>query len=242
MAVFICAVILGVAHGWQHPGAAPVGAAQGFRTHSPLNRPSATRASLRMEARSEEERRRQLAALYPGRELAAGDRPRSSEVQPMQATGVLRQPWGPLSLVDVVGAQSPLDGVFRPLLDAGKSELFVLRMDLPLGILFEEAAPGRFEVVEVVEQGGANGRVLPGDTLRATTCVRMAMSYPAWQLALGGIGRPTSQKKLLEITPFPSDSSPPVAFETVMGAIQSNAQGSPGGNGQVILLVERPKP
>jgi hypothetical protein len=201
-----------------------------------------SRANLRMEGRSEEERRRQLAALYPDEELAAKDRPRSSEVQPMLASGVLRQPWGPLSLVDVFGAEQPLNAVFRPLFDEGTSELWVLRMDLPLGILFEEAAPGCFEVVEVLEHGGANGRVLPGDTLRAATCVRMVMSYPVWQLALGGIGRPTSQKVLLEITPTPSDGGPPASFETVMGAIQSNGQGSPGGNGQIILVVERPKP
>lgn len=192
-----------------------------------------------MDARSEEERRRRLANLYPNEKLPSKDRPRSNEPQAMDADGVLAQPWGPLSLVDVYGAETPLEGVFRPTLDEGTSRLFVLRMKMPLGVLLEETAPGRFEAVEVVEEGGAFGKVLPGDILRATTCVRMAMSYPAWQVMLGGVGRPTSQKLLLQL---PNPGGPNVAFEEMMGAIQSNSENAPGGNGQVILLVERPNP
>jgi hypothetical protein len=193
--------------------------------------------------RSEEERRKALARLYPNEQLAPKDRPRASEVQPMIEDGVIKQPWGPLSLVDVYGAETPLEGIFRPLLDDGPSELFVLRMKMPLGVLIEETAPVRFEAIEIVPEGGAYGRVQPGDVLRATTCVRMAMSYPAWQVMLGGVGRPTAQKKLLELSLPPTasrmDGAPAVTFEEMMGAIQSNSEASPGGNGQVILLVER---
>lgn len=199
-----------------------------------------------MDVRSEEERRRQLAKLYPNAQLSPKDRPRSFEPQPMSDDGVLAQPWGPLALVDVYGAEAPLEGVFRPICDAGSSRLLVLRMSMPLGLLLEETAPGRFEAVETVPEGGAYGKVQPGDILRATTCVRMAMSYPAWQVMLGGVGRPTAQKKLLQLSPAADQSGGPaggaVSFEEMMAAIQSNSQNSPGGNGQVILLVERPSP
>lgn len=192
-----------------------------------------------MGARSEEERRRQLASLYPNEKLPSKDRPRTSEPQRMAEDGVLAQPWGPLSLVDVYGAEAPLEGVFRPILDEGTSCLLVLRMKMPLGLLLEETAPGRFEAVEVVEEGGAYGKVLPGDILRGTTCVRMAMSYPAWQVMLGGVGRPSMQKLLVQFG-GPDGAGPTVSFEEMMGAVQSNSQNSQGGNGQVILLVERP--
>lgn len=33
--------------------------------------------------------------------------------------------------------------------------------------------------------------------MRATTALVMGMSYPAWQLILGGVGKPTMQKKLI---------------------------------------------
>jgi hypothetical protein len=220
-----------------------VGFALAFLTGQHLtSRPSALAARgavAMMSERTDEERRRALARLYPNEQLSPKDRPRSSEVQPMLADGVIAQPWGPISLVDVYGAETPLEGIFRPLADDGASELLVLRMNMPLGLLIEENGPGEFEVAEVVAEGGAYGRVQPGDILRATTCVRMAMSYPTWQVVLGGVGRPTSQKKLLELSPRPADGAPPVLFEEMMGAIQSNSAASSGGNGQVIMLVER---
>lgn len=214
---------------------------------SPLRAGVQPRARIVMEARSEEERRQLLAKLYPNEQLSPKDRPRANEPQPMSDDGVLAQPWGPLALVDVNGAEGPLTGVFRPLCAGGASRLLVLRMVMPLGLLLEETAPGRFEAVEVVEEGGAYGKVQPGDILRATTCVRMAMSYPAWQVVLGGVGRPTAQKLLLQLSPAGDQGAPAdggvgraVPFEEMMAAIQSNAQNSPGGNGQIILLVERP--
>jgi hypothetical protein len=59
----------------------------------------------------------------------------------------------------------------------------------------------------------------------------MAMSYPTWNLLLGGIGRPKFQKVLLETAGEP--------FEKIMQALGSNSVNA-GGNGQVILFVERP--
>ena len=70
-----------------------------------------------------------------------------------------------------------------------------------------------------------------GDVLRGTTAVTMGMSYPTWQLMLGGVGTPKMQKQLL-----PVDAKLP--FEQLMAALASNAkEGS--GNGQVVLLLER---
>lgn len=194
--------------------------------------------------RDAEERRRKLAELYGAENLPEEDRPRPSaaDVQPLLEEGVLRQPWGALTLIDVNGAETPLTGTFEPVLP-DPSELLVMRLDMPLGMLIEEAQPGRVEVVELAEGGGAYGKVEPGDVLRATTACMMAMSYPAWQVMLGGVGRPSVQKKLLPVAPgqasADSASAAQQTFEDVMGAIQSNADGMPGGNGQVILIIER---
>ena len=66
--------------------------------------------------------------------------------------------------------------------------------------------------------------------MRATTYVTMGMSYPAWQLMLGGVGKPTLLKSVL--------AAEKASFETVLAAIGSNGQGAQG-NGQVVLFVER---
>jgi len=72
-----------------------------------------------------------------------------------------------------------------------------------------------------------------GDVLRGTTAVTMGMSYPTWQLMLGGVGTPKMQKQLL-----PVDAKLP--FEQLMAALASNAnEGGASGNGQVVLLLER---
>ena len=45
---------------------------------------------------------------------------------------------------------------------------------------------------ELLDDGGSakGGGVEVGDVLRATTAVTMGMSYPAWQLMLGGCAQP----------------------------------------------------
>ena len=60
----------------------------------------------------------------------------------------------------------------------------------------------------------------------------MQMSYPTWQLMMGGVGQPKMQKIL-----FGAQGEP---FEKVMAAIGSNAREQQG-NGQVVLVLERPK-
>ena len=83
-----------------------------------------------------------------------------------------------------------------------------MRLDMPLGMLLEEitlppaagadaAANGTVAVAvaELFDEGSAiSGGVRLGDLVRATTAVTMAMSYPAWQLMLGGVGKPSLQK------------------------------------------------
>ena len=74
------------------------------------------------------------------------------------------------------------------------------------------------------------GRAQVGDLVRATTYVTMGMSYPAWQLMLDGVGKPTLLKSVL--------AAEKASFETVLAAIGSNGQEAQG-NGQVVLFVER---
>ena len=57
------------------------------------------------------------------------------------------------------------------------------------------------------------------------------MTDPTWQLMMGGIGQPKLQKML-----FATQDEP---FEKVMAAIASNAREQQG-NGQVVLVLERP--
>ena len=45
-----------------------------------------------------------------------------------------------------------------------------------------------------MEGSARNGGVMEGDMLRACTAVKMAMSYPTWNLLLGGVGKPQLQK------------------------------------------------
>lgn len=87
------------------------------------------------------------------------------------------------------------------------------------------AAPLPIIVAEVFADSSAErGGVLAGDLVRASTFMSMGMSYPAWQLMMGGIGKPTLQKALM-----PTAGAP---FEKVMAAIASNAREQQG-NGQV---------
>ena len=91
----------------------------------------------------------------------------------------------------------------------------------------------RFRVAELLDGGSAlAGGVKVGDLVRGMTFVTMGMSYPTWQVALGGIGRPTMQKQLM-----PTRGQ---TFETVMAAIGSNSREDGNkGNGQIVLLLER---
>jgi hypothetical protein len=114
------------------------------------------------------------------------------------------------------------------------SSLLCTRLNMPLGMLLEEAeddASGALVVAELVDGAAKEGGVQVGDLLRATTGVSMQMSYPTWQLMMGGVGRPTLQKILMATEGEP--------FERVMAAIASNAREQQG-NGQVVLVLERP--
>ena len=66
--------------------------------------------------------------------------------------------------------------------------------------------------------------------MSTVTCAS-GRSYPTWQLMLGGVGQPKLQKVLLGTQDEP--------FEKIMAALASNAREQQG-NGQVILLLERP--
>ena len=149
--------------------------------------------------------------------------------------------WGAIRMIDVdMAPDGMLECSLEPLLEAGLSTLLCVRVEMPLGMLLEEDFAAGAEgdkqlalfVGELLEDSAAQtAGVCEGDLLRATTGMRMGMAYPTWQLLMGGVGKPTLQKVLL-----PTLGQP---FETVMAAIGSNSVQQQG-NGQVILLLERP--
>ena len=140
--------------------------------------------------------------------------------------------WGGIRLVDVAMAPGPLELSVEPL--SAETQLLCARLDMPLGLLLEEDEPGVVRVLELLDGGSAaSGGVRVGDALRGMTAVTMGMSYPTWQLMLGGVGTPRMQKRLI-----PVDEKLP--FEQLMAALGSNAREAQG-NGQIILLLERPR-
>ena len=148
----------------------------------------------------------------------------------MLQEGMQSLSWGGIRLVDVAMAPGPLELALEPL--DPETALLCARLDLPLGLLLEEEAPNVVRVIELLDGGSASaGGVRVGDALRGMTAVTMGMSYPTWQLMLGGVGTPKLQKMLI-----PVDAKLP--FEQVMAALGSNAREAQG-NGQVILLLER---
>lgn len=204
--------------------------------------PARQTSAVTMEE-SDAERRERLGMLF-GKEAAermqpTTDRERleSVEVQ-MLEQGMRELDWGSTRLVDVDMAAGPLEIDLRPIIEG--SQLLCVRLDLPMGMLLEEEdglekEDGRSKtctVAELFDSGSARpSGVRLGDMLRATTAVKMAMSYPAWQLMLGGIGKPSLQKIL-----FATDGQP---FDVVLAAISSNSREQQG-NGQAVLLLERP--
>jgi hypothetical protein len=156
-------------------------------------------------------------------------RPVEEEDIAMLQDGVQRLEWGSVRLIDVDMAEGPLEGAFVPLLP--ESDLLCMRLDMPLAMLLEENDDAAVEVLELLDGGSAReGGVREGDLLRATTAVTMAMSYPTWQLMMGGVGKPSLQKVL-----FSTQGEP---FEKVMAAIASNSREQQG-NGQAVLFIER---
>jgi len=193
-------------------------------------------------AETDSERRERLRQLFgdDAGKIAERTAPKKKESKPvdvqMLIEGMQRLEWGAVRLVDVDGSTGPLEASFEPVLE--QSQLLSVRLDLPLGMLLEEDetrednANPKIVVAELLEGGSARvGGLEVGDLLRATTAMSMAMSYPTWNLLLGGIGRPKFQKVLLETAGEP--------FEKIMQALGSNSVNA-GGNGQVILFVERP--
>ena len=158
--------------------------------------------------------------------------PEVPEIQ-MLVEGMQELSWGQVRLIDVSMTDGPLEASFEPLLPG--STLLCVRLDMPIGMLLEEAeegaAAGSAFVSELLPDSNAElGGLEVGDVVRATTAVSMQMSYPTWNLIAGGIGRPKLQKIL-----FPTKGEP---FEKLMAAIGSNSRMQQG-NDQCILLVER---
>ena len=86
-------------------------------------------------------------------------------------------------------------------------------------------------VTEIYPEGGAatEGSLRVGDRIRGVVAKNMAMTYPTWQLALGGVGRPKEVRVLARVDGKPLDY--------VVAAIRSNADRD--GEGVVTLVVER---
>lgn len=154
----------------------------------------------------------------------------------MLQDGIQGLGWGQTRLVDVDMAVGPLELTLEPLLDG--SRLLAVRLEMPLGMVLEEDAPVPAKaiaapvVVELLEEGTArDGGIRPGDIVRATTYMTMGVKYETWKMMLGGGGTPALQKALM-----PTSNQD---FEQVLLAIASNSK-MERGNGQIVLLVERP--
>jgi len=188
---------------------------------------------------SEEDRRAYLGQLFGESAAQKLEPPPSVSATPdiaMLQDGMQALQWGQTRLVDVDMAVGPLELSLAPLLTG--SSLYVERLEMPLGMVLEEHAPVPSKAVvaplvtELLEGGSAlEGGVRVGDLLRATTYMTMGYKYETWKMMLGGGGTPALQKALM-----PTDNQP---FEQVLAAIASNSRNERG-NGQIVLLVERP--
>lgn len=180
--------------------------------------PAIHRAGPIVLADADAERRERLRQLFgeaAANKLAKPAKPDEPDIA-MLVEGMQRLDWGATRLVDVDMAPGPLELSLSPLLPRGSSQLLCVRLDMPLGLLLEEDdadastdaarkaaddAPPRprlLSVAEVFDEGSAGaGGVRVGDLLRATTIVTMGMSYPTWQLMMGGVGKPALQKVLM---------------------------------------------
>ena len=196
--------------------------------------------SYYMMANAEDERRERLRLLFGEdsariAEKTAPKRQKAADVDDikMLIEGMQELEFGSIRLVDVNMAPGPLEASFEPLLPS--STLLCVRLEMPLGMILEEAesgtAAGAPFVAELLDDSNAGkGGVEVGDVIRASTAVTMGMSYPAWQLIMGGVGRPQLQKVLM-----PTKGEP---FEKVMAAVTSNSAQMQG-NGQIVLILER---
>ena len=126
------------------------------------------------------------------------------------------------------------------------SIMFAVELDLPLGLIIEDSAEGRFNVVAVNEGSAAdNGLIRVGDILRAFSTVgevggkrRLYQQDSIFNLLLGGEADDSSAatagspyRRVLA----PADKEP---FEGVMAGLKANGE-HPEGPLPVLLLFER---
>mmetsp|Transcript_1560 Transcript_1560/g.3292 ORF Transcript_1560/g.3292 Transcript_1560/m.3292 type:complete len:248 (-) Transcript_1560:187-930(-) len=113
------------------------------------------------------------------------------------------------------------------------SQILAVEALLPLGLVLgeHETIVGATSVDEVDGTGNAGSAgIMPGDVLRACTACQVSMSMPTWQLMMGGIGQPKTQRMMFSV-----DGKP---FEEVMEAVSSNRMDQD--MNPVVLVVERP--
>ena len=137
------------------------------------------------------------------------------------------------------------------------SIIYTCELELPLGIVLEDSADGRCNVVEVIAGGSAaaGGVVRVGDILRAFTTLGK-LDYrrqKLWQqdsilFQIVGDSRKDGEVEVDDESPWrrllaPADKEP---FESVMAGLKANAQPDddgadhpPDGNLPVILVLER---
>ena len=131
---------------------------------------------------------------------------------------------------------------FTPIYTDGMSHITTIESDLPLGILIGEVTTTDttakddndatmtlqqqqqrvpYIVVDEVasnSNGEING-VQMGDIIHACTACKVDMELPTWQLLLGGIGRPKTNRYMHSVS---SSSRSPSILEPTMNAIASN--------------------
>mmetsp|Transcript_13104 Transcript_13104/g.20052 ORF Transcript_13104/g.20052 Transcript_13104/m.20052 type:complete len:238 (+) Transcript_13104:52-765(+) len=120
---------------------------------------------------------------------------------------------------------------FRPLLGDG-SRIVAVEARLPLGAVLgeHETIAGATSVDDLDGTGNAaSAGIEVGDVLRACSACQVTMTQPTWQLIVGGIGQPKTNRMMFDV-----DGKP---FEEVMSAVGSNRM-DPEGRA-VWLVVER---
>ena len=131
---------------------------------------------------------------------------------------------GAIELAQEDGSTRRTPAEWSPWYGVQKSIIFQRELNLPLGIILEEAGGGAIRVAEVREGGSGEDRdIRPGDVLRACSAISSTIVYGNAMFPLDGAN--TKWRRTLA----PCDMRP---FETVMEQVTSN-------EGTILLVLER---
>jgi hypothetical protein len=119
---------------------------------------------------------------------------------------------------------------FAPIHPVGTSKIGAVESALPLGIIIGEAVTKIEETSKIrpyividevsADSFGAQSGLQVGDIVHACTACKMDMEMPTWQLLLGGIGRPKTNRYMHSVGTSVSGTN--LLLESTMEAIASN--------------------